>query len=199
MQRVGKGNGQLESSFQPRQELAAGNLRRSHANQMRTGLLDVKHDEPARLQMTDHVDQGHFRGVPDAMEHRFSGKKATQRQSVQAAHQLAALPDFDAVRHAQPVQLDVGFGQMRCDPCAVPRSAGACTGPDDARKIRVERDLELTAVQPAPQAARDIQTVKLQDGPRIGTEPKESFRGLCATARISFWPSHTGHGKIPWR
>jgi hypothetical protein len=81
------------------------------------------------------------------------------------------LPDFDAVRDAQPVQFHIGFGQMGRDPRALLRPAGLRTGRNHAGKIGVKRDLELAAVQPAPQSARDVQPVQFQDRPRIGAEP----------------------------
>ncbi len=67
----------------------------------------------------DQVDQGDLGGVGGVVEHGLTGEHAADAHPVQAADQLVDLPDLEAVRVAEPVQLHVGPAHLREDPGAL--------------------------------------------------------------------------------
>ena len=87
--------------------------------------LDVKQRKAAPAQVLDQVEQGDFRGVGNAMEHRFAGEKPAERHPVNAARQSRPLPAFQAVGAALPMQFAVGIQELPGDPGALRPGAGA--------------------------------------------------------------------------
>lgn len=66
--------------------------------------LAVEQREPAEAQPRDQPRQRHFRRVARTRYHALAEKGAPQRQPVQPADQLFAVPDFDRMREAALVQ-----------------------------------------------------------------------------------------------
>jgi hypothetical protein len=87
------------------------------------------------------------------VEHRLPSEQPTERDSVEAAGELARrfshgpIPDLDAVRPSQLVQVDVRLSNLRGDPVVL-LSAAIRAAIDHVLESRVDRDVE-----PAPGAA----------------------------------------------
>ena len=79
--------------------------------------LAVEQGEPADAQPRDQPGERHFRGIARPAHHRFAEERPAQRQAVKPADQPLALPAFDRMGVAEPVQR----GEHRLDLAADPR------------------------------------------------------------------------------
>src|SRR5262245_11809932 len=118
--------------------------------------------------MLDQIPQGDFRGVRDAVEHRFTGKKSANRDTINAAHKLAALPAFKAVRMTAAVQASVGHQELGGDPCAVTTGSGCGAGFHHLAKSGVPGNAKDLLAQNSGKAARDMKVVESKNGAGIG-------------------------------
>src|SRR5450631_3737777 len=80
--------------------------------------LHVEEYDSSREEPLDRADEPHLRGVAHAVEHAFCGEQRTALHAVQAAYQLVALPDLDAVRVSERVQFAISVDHFRQDPSA---------------------------------------------------------------------------------
>src|SRR6059058_1975493 len=110
--------------------------------------LHVEDLEAPLAQALRAGSEGDLRGAGLAMEHRLAGEERAHGDSVQSAGEAIFVPDLDAVRPAEVVQLVIRGKYIRCNPCALARplsarahhlSEGVIEG--DA-KIRLERALD---------------------------------------------------------
>ena len=67
--------------------------------------LGVEQPEAAPDQAGHQMHQRHLRGVAPAREHALAEEGAAQRDAIEAAHQLVALPALHAVGVTHVVQL----------------------------------------------------------------------------------------------
>ncbi len=58
--------------------------------------------------MGQQVHQGDLRRIANAIKHRLAGEHAANRHAIDAAGQLALVPDFHAMGNAGLVQLAIG-------------------------------------------------------------------------------------------
>src|SRR5213592_4983063 len=70
--------------------------------------LNIEEDETPAAQMFDQMVKCHFRSITDSMKHGFARKETADRDAIDAADKLAALPAFDAVGVTPFVQSRVG-------------------------------------------------------------------------------------------
>src|SRR5688500_5045890 len=92
------------------------------------------------------------------MEHRFGAEHGPDPDSVQSPGQAPIrTPDFDAVRPAEAVQLDVAGEQSRRNPCAL--RAALCALPHYAFEGRVDRCPKATRANRSREAPRNLQAI----------------------------------------
>src|SRR5205807_4259795 len=95
------------------------------------------------------VDDAGLGGVSAAVEHRLAGEDPAGEDAVEAADQLVADPDLEAVGDAGPVQGAVGGVHGGRDPRLGPVGAAG----DDVVEGRIHRRLPTTVTEPAAKGA----------------------------------------------
>jgi hypothetical protein len=74
---------------------SAWDLFGAQAQHVRRGLLAVDDAKSPPVQLADKADEGDFRGVVHLRKHRLGEERGADGYSIQASHQLIALPGFD--------------------------------------------------------------------------------------------------------
>src|SRR5205814_10664993 len=123
--------------------------------------LAVEPRRAALAEMLDQEEQRELRGVGGAVEHRLAGEEAARVDAVEAADELLAVPDLDAVDVAGFVEARVGRDDALVDPGAVlvgARRAGA--GADDGAEVAVDRVGEIAPFHRLAQRAPDVELVE---------------------------------------
>ena len=124
--------------------------------------------------------EGDLRGVGPQREHRLAEEGAAERDAVDAADELAALPGLGAVREAQREERFVGRQHRRRDPGArraVARAPTRSRGSRDRRRCRAS-PRSCRCAQRAREPARDVELGRQQQPARIGREPQDRLRVL---------------------
>src|SRR2546427_11546699 len=127
--------------------------------------------------MLDQMPQGDFRGVGNAMKHRFAGEEAANRHAINAADKRLALPAFEAMRMAVLMEERIGFEEFRGNPGAPPPGSRSSTGLHDLTESFVSGDVEVLFAQLPGEAARNVKMVELKNRPRIGRPPGHRVGG----------------------
>lgn len=142
--------------------------------------LDVKQGKSGAPQPQDQVGKGDFRGVGPGVEHGFPGKSAAYRNAVDAADELRAIPDLDAVRVAEAVKCHVAFDERRDDPgMALSRFAA---GAYDLREGFVLRDAKRRRAEGPTKAAGPMGLhIERKMRARIRRAPEHNMAGGEAT------------------
>src|SRR5215813_7921281 len=132
--------------------------------------LHVEEREAALAQPLRAGRKRDFRGPGDAVEHRFSGEHAAHGDAVQSPRQALAVPDLDAVRPPEAVQLFVGGDDVGRDPRSLSGTIAASL--QHALEVLVEGDPEVP-LQRAPDGARPGRSlIQRKDGAGIGRCPR---------------------------
>src|SRR5204863_9009734 len=102
-------------------------------------------------------------GVGGAVEHRLAGEEAAGVDAVEAAGELLAAPDLNAVRVAGLVEARVGGHDALVDPRPVlvgARRAGA--GADDGAEVAVDRVGEFAPLHRLAQRTAEVELVEAE-------------------------------------
>src|SRR6516162_6018883 len=102
------------------------------------------------------------------MKHRLSGKKSTERNSVNAADEFVVLPALQAVRMTLLIQLAIRGNEFRRNPGAAASARRLRATLHNVLKSAVQPDLKRRLSQHPRQAARDVKPVQFEDAARIG-------------------------------
>ncbi|MNC54098.1 hypothetical protein D3C75_1035620 [compost metagenome] len=113
--------------------------------------------------------QGRFRRIDGAAEHRLAAKQRTLRDPVHAADQPIVVPHFYRMRIPQFVQPVIGGNDFRGDPG--PLCAVVGTAFDHLTKGVIERHAIRGMSMKAFHAATEMKMRRPQDGARIGRPP----------------------------
>src|SRR5688572_13671658 len=109
-------------------------------------------------------------------EHAFAEEHPPDRHAVDAADQSWPIEDFNAVRMAEPVQLDVRGAHRGRDPgAALTPSRGARAGRDHVGECRVRPYLPLRTPQPTTKPRRQAHAIGTEHHAWIGTPPQDRF------------------------
>jgi hypothetical protein len=111
------------------------------------------------------------------MEHRLGSEHAANRHAVEPTYEATLAPDFDAVRHARPVQFTVSALDIGCDPSgggAVPRRG---TVSHDQGESAIDFDFETRRPVGPRQSSRDVEISERHDSARIGRPPSQGAIG----------------------
>src|SRR5207248_8471426 len=103
--------------------------------------LDVEEEESAVAEPVHAGGKRHLGRSAHAMEHRFAGEESAHGDAVEPSGEPRFLPDLDAVRPPQAVQLRIRVEDVGRDPGSFPRAIRA--RPHDVVERLVERDAEI--------------------------------------------------------
>src|SRR5205823_6930875 len=93
--------------------------------QMRRQPLRVEQGKPTLAQTLDQRPERDLRRPGDTMKHRFSKKRAADRDAVEAAHEFVSRPGFDRVSETKFVQASVALDDLFVDPGVGARGAAS--------------------------------------------------------------------------
>jgi len=122
-----------------------------------------------------------FRRIGFAADHRFSEKRAPEREAVEPADQLAVEPGFDRMRLTPRVQGGDSAFDLVIDPgvAAIFDALGAELYDRFEREVRGRH--KLLGKQRLLETARQVKTVEREDRARLGLDPVD--RPRIATVR----------------
>lgn len=164
--------------------------------------MGVQQGKAPLIQAVYQIHKGHLAGVGDAAEHAFAKKDRPNVQAIQAPHQLALLPDLDAVGMTQIMQITKQAIDFTIDPCFWPFFRGRRTALHHIRKGRIHPNVPWF-FQDFFQAAGYMQRPQGHDASHIGIHPEQLFI-LCPLRhgkqtktiglKQDFWGEGGGHG-----
>src|SRR5260370_9228985 len=102
-----------------------------------------------------------FEGSATPRDNRPAPKNPAKSHAVDAARQLASMPNFNAVGMPAAMELPVGPHHFRCDPSAFFPSHG--TSVHDGLKVLIDGDAKPPGANCALQAAGDMKSVELKN------------------------------------
>ncbi len=146
--------------------------------------LRVEQSESAGREAGQQMRHGDFRAIGLPVEHRFAEEGRPERQPVEPAHQLRAIPHFDGMDEAPVEQRAVEAADFRVDPGGVAVDPGRGTAFDHTREIRIHTNLVCVFLQRLSEAFRDVIGLKRNDATQRRTHPEQVARILML-----------GHGK----
>src|SRR4030095_17185395 len=120
--------------------------------------------ELPRAQVFDQRNERDLRRVGHAMEHRFTEKRAADRDPVKSASKLVVLPSFYRMRVTQIVKALVALNDFGIDPGVFAFRASA----DHVPEAIVDLNLENFLSCDAPQCMRHMKIFQRNDRARIG-------------------------------
>src|SRR5262249_38182265 len=99
-----------------------------------------------------------FAGVTRTREHAFAEECGAERDAIKAANETTVFEDFDAVRIAAAMQLDIERADLRADPglgaVALARRGAAV---DDGVELPIDRESEGPAADRSRKPARQME------------------------------------------
>src|SRR5262245_16212460 len=104
--------------------------------------LTIDDYEPPAIELSSQIRQRHFRSVAAAAEHRFTVKDASERDAVQTANELVALPGLDRMREAKLRETRIGGHHVGGNPRAVLLRPRRRTPLHHRLECPIERDRE---------------------------------------------------------
>ena len=129
------------------------------------------------------------------MEHGFAREETADRDAIDAAHELAAPPAFDAVGVSFFMQSRVGFDEPGADPGALAARSGRGATINHLSEGAIHRDLEDAFAQDSRQTSRDVKSVQFKNGARVRGPPGDRIvRPWKIT--VSICQQQTRHGQI---
>jgi len=133
--------------------------------------LAIEQAEPACAQPRDEVRQRDLRCVGGAADHALAEERAAEREAVEPADELAAVPAFDRMREPHRVEgLEDAFDAVVDPRFGAARDAFGAEL-DDSLERGVDGDLEPVGRDCLAQRARELETVERQDGAAARLDP----------------------------
>ena len=105
------------------------------------------------------------------MEHGFAGEEPANGHTVDAAHQLAVLPAFNAVGVAEVVKRRVSLDKLGTDPGALPAGRRPGASLHDLAERAVGCDFENVFANDLRQASRGVEAIQFKNCARIVSPP----------------------------
>ena len=142
----------------------------------RCGLMNCASSrlESAGVEPCHEVHECHLAGIGDAGEHALAEEDGTDPHAIEAAHELAVLPAFDAVAETGAMQLRVERLRMRPLIQVALRPAGPRgAGRNHGSEVGVDADLERMPLHRLAQRMRYAQTLEGDDPALVGLNPVE--------------------------
>lgn len=139
--------------------------------------LDVEEGEIALTQVFNQMIERDFRGIADAVEHRFPREKTANCYAINSADELSFQPAFKAMGVALFVQLSVGLEKLAGDPRrATPRAWGSARLYNLAEGA-INRNLENAFTNDFGQALGNVKLIEFKDCAWIRRPPRDGFDG----------------------
>ncbi len=131
--------------------------------------LRVEELKVALLQSRDKSDEGDFRGVGLATEHRFPKKSSTDRDSVETSLQFPVAPGFHGMGIPEFKQLFVARHDFWTDPGRL----AIRTTSHDFRKSGIDTDFEGILLEGPRKAVRNMKVLQRDHSSRIRRKPTD--------------------------
>ena len=151
---------------------APRNFDRAEAAQMFGDILGVEQLEPACDQPRHQMHQRHFRRVAGAMEHALAEEGPPQADTIEAADEIAVLPDLDAVAVPELVEPDIEIADALVDPGVVAARLRRRAARDDRLEGGVDGHAEGIGAHGAGQPRGDAEAVEAESGRAFPARPR---------------------------
>ena len=152
---------------------APRNFDRAEAAQMLGDILGVEQVEPARDQPRHQMHQRHFRRVAGTVKHAFAEEGASQADAVEAACEVAVLPDLDAVAVPELVEPDIEIADALVDPGVVAARLRRRAARDDRLEGGIDGNAEGVRAHGAGQPRGDAETVERNQAAHFRLDPEQ--------------------------
>ena len=136
-------------------------------------ILGVEQLEAARDQPRHQMHQRHFRGVAGAMEHALAEEGAAEADAIEAADEVAVLPDLDAVAVPELVQPDIEIADALVDPGVVAAWLRRRAAGDDGLEGGIDGDAEGIRAHGAGQPRGDAEAVERNHAAHFRLDPEQ--------------------------
>ena len=136
-------------------------------------ILGVEQFEPARDQPRHQMHQRHFRRVAGAMEHALAEEGPSQADAVEAACEVAVLPDLDAVAVPELVEPEIEIADTLVDPGVVAAGLRRRAARDDRLEGGIDGHAEGVRAHGAGQPRGDAEAVKRDQAAHFRLDPEQ--------------------------
>src|SRR5690606_10868367 len=150
----------LEGSFELTMKFGPVNLDGAELAQVVGDELCVEHHEPAVDEAGAQIDKCDFGGVPHLRKHALAEEGTAQSDSVKTANEALAIPNFDCVAVAEPVQLAIELADAVVDPGRTASRFRSCATGDHSGEIGIDAHLVRFLSNGAPQAFRHSDVIE---------------------------------------
>jgi hypothetical protein len=174
----------LERFVQAQFVVFARDLDAAEGPQMVGDELGVEQPVAAGFEPVDEVRHGDLAAVGLAVKHRFPEKRRADRDAIEPAHEVRAVPHLNRMHEAATEQFAIETADGGVDPGAVAIGAGGGAALDHGGEIGVDADRIGIVFQGLAKAARDVGGLQRDDAAQLRRHPEQILR-----ARI------LGHGE----
>ena len=172
-----------ERRAQQRDVIVAVDLDRAQRGEVRGLELAVEQGEPADAQPRDQPGERDLRRVGRAADHAFAEERAAERQAVEPADQLVAVPAFDRMREARARGASMKTLLDRAvDPGVGPVVGAFGAQRDDVVEGAVGGDAEAVGGDRLAERARQVEAVERQDRAACAARPNRRSAASRASA-----------------
>ena len=155
--------------------VAARDMDAAHADEVRREELGIEGVDAEAGEVLAEADEDDFRCRRTQAEHGFAAEDAFQADTVHAADEGIAVPEFAAVRAALAVEFGVAAVDVGGDP-AVAVDVGAVV--DNAAKGGIEGKVVRHGAQLFAQAAAHVHAIGRDDAARVRTPPQDGVAAV---------------------
>src|SRR6185295_19443661 len=136
-------------------------------------ILGVEQLEPARDQPRHQMHQRHFRRVAGTVKHAFAEEGASQADAIEAACEVAVLPDLDAVAVPELVEPDIEIPDALVDPGVVAAGLRRRAAGDDRLEGGIDGHTEGIRAHGAGQPRGDAETIQRNHAAHFRLDPEQ--------------------------